>query len=151
MCALVWVWSFFFPLSYLFSFNLYFLLIFLVILFMGTVYTTSWASWISFFYYRGKNQEPKLQWSSKTRRKKQEEDERIKLHSRRVWRKKDLKLENRLSTTLKASSILFSPNTLHQSIYDNMKEFCQLNTGNSQITSSNSGSFVKTWPYIWIN
>jgi len=40
-------------------------------------------------------------------------------------KEKRLKLENRLSTTLKASSILFSPNTPHQSIYDNMKEFCQ--------------------------
>ena len=65
-------------------------------------------------YFGGKNQEPKLQWSSKTGREKQEKDGRAKFLSRRVWKKKDLKLENRPFTTLKDSSIPFLLNTPHQ-------------------------------------
>ena len=41
-------------------------------------------------YCGGKNQEPKLQWSRKTRREKQEEWEKATLQSRRVCKKKDL-------------------------------------------------------------
>ena len=41
-------------------------------------------------YYGGKNQEPKLQWSSKTGREKQEKCDRATLQARRVCKKKDL-------------------------------------------------------------
>ena len=41
-------------------------------------------------YYGGKNQEPKLQWSSKREREKQEKCDRATLQTRRVCKKKDL-------------------------------------------------------------
>ena len=41
-------------------------------------------------YYGGKNQEPKLQWSSKTGREKQEKCDRATLQARRLCKKKDL-------------------------------------------------------------
>ena len=41
-------------------------------------------------YFRGENQEPKLQWSSKTGREKQEKFYKTTLQSRKVCKKKDL-------------------------------------------------------------
>ena len=40
-------------------------------------------------YYSGKNLGPKLQWSTRTGRDKEEQEGKITLHSRRVWKKKD--------------------------------------------------------------
>ena len=65
---------------------------------------------------RQKHQETKVQRSNKIGRDKQEKDGKTKHHSRRVKKKKKLKLKNGPFTTLKASSIPFPPDTPQQTV-----------------------------------
>ena len=67
-------------------------------------------------YYGGTNQETKEQRSRKIEKEEQEKLEKTTLHSKRVRKKKDLNLQQRTFTTLKASSIPFTPNAPNQAV-----------------------------------
>ena len=68
---------------------------------------------------RQKHQEIKVQCLSNPEREIQEKEGKTEHHSRRVEKKKRLKLKNGPFTILKASRIPFSPNTPHQIVQHN--------------------------------
>ena len=69
-------------------------------------------------YCGGKDQEPKLQWSSKAGREKQEKCNKTTLHTKRVYKKKDLISSKDRSQPSKHPAFLSlqNPNSPHQAM-----------------------------------
>ena len=111
------IWPFCMPYWCLSRDDLYFFNFFLIS--NLEVYWKNTAPYIGNVLKRQKHQEIKVKCSSNPEREIQEKEGKTKHHSRRVAKKKDLKLKNGPFTILKASWIPFSLDTPHQTVRHN--------------------------------